>query len=675
VGKDDNTIAEVLRTSPKFSIDQRVAFDRLPLMKKQTGEIALRYLNGTVINNRLRAMPPAAIEEHATEYDTHVLEAAHRLVGVSPMHGDQYDTQLRWPLRVGGFGFTSALEIAPAAYLAGLTCTLSSSPAFHTQWTKCTQLPTAWLMNDSIKDSLERIQLTELQLIQQCRPGLLADVSASVLPNDPTQFLPHVRALPPSCLIQSAVSHRISQLSHIARVTQAERRGVEGQAELARLRSLTETESSLWLRVLPTDRYRQLTDLKWQVAAQIRLGMPVPVYETKGPKPLCSHTELANSDGYHPLVCVARAGRAFTDRHNMVVNRLAYAARLLNVHTRTEPARLAANDERRPDIQLDLPEMTLLSDVTISHPLAAQWQTVVIERGIEAVGDAREAGKNKLYTNMAEEINMKFRAFVLYTYGGFHKSALQLIKMMTKAIDPATCLTSHTQWRQDLMEHIAIAVQRGNADIMIQDAQRMRGRRWIRRVPLRAGSHPTTHPHHSTASCSHSRVRKRASTINEDDRQQAMYERAMAHVNCMIGLDELGQPFPDDDYIELDSDTDTVTVPDDPISLGVQTIPSTSPSHPPLSSSPSSGGGANEQRANSMITSVPSSVQQNGSDSDEVMPMADPPSDQHSTAAVIAHPVNRYDGVEVMRVRMEMEEEKAEEVRRDAVGLVGVSGV
>jgi hypothetical protein len=142
VGKDDDTIAQVLRTSPKFSADQRVAFERLPLLKKQTRNIALRYLNGTILNNRLRAMPPAATAEHATEYDGHVLKAAHRLVGVSPMHGDQYDTQLRWPLRVGGFGFTSALEIAPAAYLAGLTCTLSSSPAFHTQWTRCTQPPT-----------------------------------------------------------------------------------------------------------------------------------------------------------------------------------------------------------------------------------------------------------------------------------------------------------------------------------------------------------------------------------------------------------------------------------------------------------------------------------------------------------------------------------------------------
>lgn len=46
------------------------------------------------------------------------------------------------------------------------------------------------------------------------------------------------------------------------------------------------------------------------------------------------------------------------------------------------------------------------------------------------------------------------------------------------------------------------------------------------------------------------------------------------------------------------------------------------------------------------------------------MIVADPPSDQHTTAAVIAL-VN--DGVKGMRVRMEVEEE-----RRDAISLVGV---
>jgi hypothetical protein len=121
-------------------------------------------------------------------------------------------------------------------------------------------------------------------------------------------------------------------------------------------------------------------------------------------------------------------------------------------------ANLTAEDERRPDIQLDLPDLTLLGDVTISHPLAKSWQRVTSSRGVEAVGDSRQAEKDDLYADMAEQIDMKFGAFVLYTYGGFHKSALSFIKQLGGAVDPATCLTSFTRWKQDLMEHIAIVV-------------------------------------------------------------------------------------------------------------------------------------------------------------------------------------------------------------------------
>ena len=148
---------------------------------------------------------------------------------------------------------------------------------------------------------------------------------------------------------------------------------------------------------------------------------------------------------------------AITQRHNAVLNCLAHAARAINVPARIEPAHLAPDDDRRPDIQLDLPDVTLLGDVTISHPLAKMWRKIA-SRDVEAIGDEREAEKNSLYADMAEAIDMSFSAFVLYTHGGFHRSALSFIKSMASAVDPATCLTSATQWRQDLMERIAIFV-------------------------------------------------------------------------------------------------------------------------------------------------------------------------------------------------------------------------
>ena len=457
VGVDDAAVAQQLRTNPRFAADQRRAFQQIPQIRKQSGMTVLQPLTGTVLTNRLRAMTPASTAAHAAQYDGYVLRAAHRLVGVTAARGSQYDIELRWPLRMGGFGLTSAVDIAPVAYIAGLACTIRSAPAFEAQWRNNTELDPTWPLHHAVADSIERVTNTEAALIAQCPADLVAKVSASVLPASAATFASDIRALSPSCLIQSAATYRITTLSHIARVTLAGSRGSEGVPDVARLNSLRAKESSLWLRVLPTNRHLILTDTAWQWAAQLRLGMSVPVYEPSGGTALCSHTAATLADGWHALSCVTRSPMAITQRHNAVLNCLTHAARAINVPARIEPAHLAPEDDRRPDIQLDLPDVTLLGDVTISHPLAKMWQKIA-SRDVEAVGDAREAEKDSLYADVVEQQDMKFSAFVLYTHGGFHRSALSFIKSMASAVDPATCLTSPAQWRQDLMERIAICL-------------------------------------------------------------------------------------------------------------------------------------------------------------------------------------------------------------------------
>jgi hypothetical protein len=150
----------------------------------------------------------------------------------------------------------------------------------------------------------------------------------------------------------------------------------------------------------------------------------------------------------------------------------------LHLTPRTEPGDLDPARERRPDIQIDLPEVTLLADVTVSHPNAKKWRRMAAMRGVESVGDSRQAEKDDLYTPMTEALDMEFSPFVLYTYGGFHKSALSFIRRLGSALDPATSLISHTKWKKDLMEHIAVAVQRGNAEVMMNQSTRLRGMSW-----------------------------------------------------------------------------------------------------------------------------------------------------------------------------------------------------
>ena len=55
---------------------------------------------------------------------------------------------------------------------------------------------------------------------------------------------------------------------------------------------------------------------------------------------------------------------------------------------------------------------------------------------MEAVGDARSAEKDNSYVPMADALGVRFTPFVLYTYGGFHKSALSTVEQLAAASDP-----------------------------------------------------------------------------------------------------------------------------------------------------------------------------------------------------------------------------------------------
>ena len=261
VGVSEAAIADELHERPFFRADQRAAFRPLPLLGKQIRHLALTQLTGTVLTNRLRAMSPAATEVHATLYDREMLRAAHSLVGICEADGDRYDEQLRWPARRSGFGLHSAVRIGPAAYLAGAECTLRSSPVFSTVWTGEDALEAAWPMTVAIEDSIRRVSAVEAGYIARCPAADVAGVSPSVLPTRAAAFVEHFNASPPGP-IQSAVIHRITTLSHIARMAAAGDGGVRVVADVARLQALKEKESSRWLRVLPTTSQLRLTDLQ-----------------------------------------------------------------------------------------------------------------------------------------------------------------------------------------------------------------------------------------------------------------------------------------------------------------------------------------------------------------------------------------------------------------------------
>jgi hypothetical protein len=473
VGCDDATIATVLASHPRLRKDQLVAFKRIPLMRKQTAMLALQRLTATVLTNRLRAMSPASTEQHAARYDKDLLACAHTVIGVTEQDGDKYDPQLQSCTSAGGFGLLSAVTIAPAAFIAGAENTLRWSPVFRGVWQGAVPLADTCCISAAINDSITRINNLEQAVASGCDAAAVGQLSASILPSDAASFVRHFQALPP-CEIQSAITQRISTLSFIARVTAAGK-SPGGVQEVARMKALKERDSALWLTLLPTEPSLVLSDSQWSWSARLRLGMPAPVAsaECHG----CHQADAFTNNSWHPLSCVALSATAWTRRHNQVLAVIDRFCRTMLVHTEMEPAGLDADSENRPDIQIDLPEKTVLGDVTVLHPTASSWRKLVAKRDVAAAGDKKAAAKNKKYAEMAKRKDMEFYPIVFYTYGGFHSSTLRFIAALCDAFDPAVALLSRAEFKRALKQQIAIVVQRGTANIMIQETQQMRSKR------------------------------------------------------------------------------------------------------------------------------------------------------------------------------------------------------
>ena len=371
---------------------------------------------------------------------------------------------------MGGMGLTSAVTLAPAAYIAGAEVAMRLSPAFASVWSGHEPLSPTCRQHAAIDDCILRILETENAIRARCdaeefTPAL---VPPPVLPDIAADFVQHFSALSPTALQQS-ITHRISTLNHIATVAEAVEAGdVE---RVARLRALREEGASEWLTALPTEPRLRLSNAYWRWAARLRLGMPIPIAADTCSG--CTRRMPEVGDSWHSLSCVSGSGGHMTARHDAVVNVLSRFSNLMGVVNLTEPADLCDTDGRRPDIEFHLPgEAPLLIDVTIHHPTAPSYRRVAAKHGADKVADGRSARKSDKYDGIADSNGMRFIPFVVSTYGGWHKSAKSVLRRLIAAMEPAYCLLSRADWQRQLTQQVAIAIQRGNAAIMIHAAHR-----------------------------------------------------------------------------------------------------------------------------------------------------------------------------------------------------------
>src|ERR1700753_1526479 len=221
-----------------------------------------------------------------------------------------------------------------------------------------------------------------------------------------------------------------------------------------------------WLTTDPSSPALSLTNTQYQISSKIRLGLqPLPLPSDCAS---CHTPDACAEDHNYPLVCIAQKGTNTTIRHHDGVDAIFVSTIHAGGFAIKEPRQLGGRgDNTRPDLQLLLNGHQVLVDVTIRDPAcktniqhgSATQQLAAAHRG--------EAEKKAKYAAMAKTQQAEFIPFAVETYGGMGKSARKLIKRIASVAQDRLQATSEKEVRQQLEESVAIAVQRGNANIML----------------------------------------------------------------------------------------------------------------------------------------------------------------------------------------------------------------
>ena len=175
-----------------------------------------------------------------------------------------------------------------------------------------------------------------------------------------------------------------------------------------------------WL-TLPTGDDRTVNEA-FNLAARMRCGLaPAPVM----PSHCHCGADLSN-DAYHCLAHSAGSSEAIRG-HNNIAKVLAREVRRAGGQAWLEPRfQLDGGNDEHTDIRIALGAELIYVDVSVVHPTCASYLRDSVVSSLAAARRA-ETRKNRQYLDRAQRDHATFVPFILETYGGFGRSARNLV--------------------------------------------------------------------------------------------------------------------------------------------------------------------------------------------------------------------------------------------------------
>ena len=179
-----------------------------------------------------------------------------------------------------------------------------------------------------------------------------------------------------------------------------------------RMTSCSAKNAGAWLTAIPSSPAATLMDTEFRYAARHRLGLP-PQHNLPA---ACPCGAALRDDPAHFHSCSRLMPRAITARHDGIVQLVAAifrrAGALVNIEVKCD-----GETRVRPDIEIILPDHSILVDVAVVHPSAPSRRSLTplaATRDIENIKAAK-------YSSVASE-RARFMAFIVESYGSWKAS-------------------------------------------------------------------------------------------------------------------------------------------------------------------------------------------------------------------------------------------------------------
>ena len=490
VGVQGDDYAEVLRLRLDL---QRPIFKRLlhPKLPKQMSFMLLRACIQQQLDYLLRVIPPSIMAPYADQFDSLVFDTAIDILGVNDIHevnrplNSFAREQLYLPIREGGCGLRRAADHKHIAFLSAHIASICDNQEtwenIHVNYPHAHRL-LMQIVTDCVKDTRHRVltipqdgdavnknfQQKQRQQFELLLPWAPAHDMDGIIDfpsllrffrkdGDHNSGTYHLQ----TSLTRLVNSSRLFALRHsksnvMVQISQSIREG-----HTAHFNSLSNPHAGRWLYAIPRSGRTTLSDSFYICAMRTRLYLQGNTRRLN----LCNCQSFVDrigvydDDPIHALSCPLTRSRQLSMRHDLVKIAIATALRRSGAVVELEPTNFDHDKNKRPDILAVINDVPTFIDVGIVNPAAKSHRQRKLLEAVNAYGRVKIAK----YTRLVEDNDGIIIPFIVECSGGYGDHARYIVDDIKQLAGSQAAAYAPSDIIRDLLDEVAIAVQKGNA--------------------------------------------------------------------------------------------------------------------------------------------------------------------------------------------------------------------